>query len=152
MICQKKLTTTINLKKIKLRVFRFIWALIKHIFLGERVDVDEIYSLIDIFVLPTHREGVGASILEASAMEKPIIATNIRGCREAVDNGKTGILVPLKNPEKLAEVIIYLFNNPEKAKEMGRKGREKILKEFDEKIIFSRIKIEYQRLIKEKLK
>jgi len=90
--------------------------------------------------------------LEASTMRKPVIATDIRGCREAIDNGKTGILVPLKNPEKLAEAIIYLFKNPEKAKEMGRKGREKILREFDERIIFSRIKTEYQRLIKEKLK
>ena len=123
----------------------------KVIFLGKREDVDEIYPLMDIFVLPSHREGLGISIVEASSMEKPVIATNIRGCREAVEAGKTGILVPLKNPEKLAEAIIHLFNNPEKAKEMGRKGREKVLREFDESIVFSKIKTEYQRLIKEKL-
>lgn len=121
------------------------------IFFGERTDVNELYSLMDIFVLPSHREGIGISILEASAMKKPIISTNIRGCREAVDNGKTGILVPAKNSEKLAEAIVYLLLNPEKAKEMGKKGREKILKEFDERIIFNRIKREYQCLIKEKI-
>jgi len=122
------------------------------IFLWQRTDVDKLYPLIDIFILPSYREGLGVSIIEASAMKKPVIATDIRGCREAVNDGKTGILVPIGNPEKLAEAIIYLFRNPEKAKEMGRKGREKIKREFDEKIIFSRIKIEYQRLIKEKLR
>jgi len=122
------------------------------IFLGEQTKVVELYALMDIFVLPSHREGLGLAILEASAMEKPVIVTNIRGCREVIDNGKTGILVPVKNPEKLSEAIICLLENPEKAKEMGIRGREKVLREFDERLIFSRIKIEYQRLIKEKLK
>ena len=121
------------------------------IFLGERIDVDEVYSLMDIFVLPTYREGVGASILEASAMEKSVIATNTGGCPEAIDNGITGILIPLKDVEKLYQAIVYLFNNPEKAREMGRQGRRKILREFNQKLIFDRIKIEYERLIKEKL-
>ena len=119
----------------------------KVIFLGEQININQFYSLMDIFVLPSHREGIGISILEASAMEKPVISTNIRGCREAVENGKTGILVPVKNSEKLAKAIVYLFLNPEKAKEMGRKGREKVLREFDERKIFSRIKKEYQELL-----
>jgi len=121
------------------------------IFLGERADVDEIYLLMDIFVLPTHREGVGASILEASAMERPIVATNTGGCPEAVDDGKTGILIPLKDIEKLSQAIIYLLNNPEEAKQMGRLGREKILREFSQELVSDRMKIEYERLIKEKL-
>lgn len=122
------------------------------LFLGERTDTDELYPLMDIFVLPSHREGLGAAILEASAMERPVVATRIGGCPEAIDDSRTGILVPLKNSEKLAEAIIYLLDNPEKAKEMGKEGRRKILKEFNEKLIFDRIKAEYQRLIKEKLK
>ena len=121
-------------------------------FLGERSDVDELYPLMDIFVLPTHREGVGASILEASSMEKPVIATNVGGCPEAINDGETGILIPSKNAQKLSQAIIYLFNNPEKAKKMGEQGRQKILKEFNEKLIFDRLKIEYQRLINKKLK
>jgi glycosyltransferase involved in cell wall biosynthesis len=122
------------------------------IFLGERTDVEEIYPLMDVFVLPSHREGLGLAILEASAMEKPVIATNIRGCREAIDDGETGILVPPKNPEKLAEAITYLLLNPEKANVMGKEGRKKVQREFDERLVFDRMKKEYQRLIKEKLK
>ena len=122
------------------------------LFLGEREDVDEIYSLIDIFVLPSYREGLPRTIIEASAMERPIVATDIRGCREAVDNNKTGILVPVKDSEKLAQAIIYLLRNPDIAREMGKQGREKALKEFDENMVFGRIKVEYERLIKEKLK
>jgi len=122
------------------------------LFLGRKTDVDELYPLMDVFVLPTHREGIGATILEASAMEKPVIATRIGGCPEAINNKVTGILLPIKDSEKLAEAIIYLLKNPEKAKEMGRKGRRKVLREFDEKLIFDRIRIEYQRLIREKLK
>ncbi|MBA7573615.1 N,N'-diacetylbacillosaminyl-diphospho-undecaprenol alpha-1,3-N-acetylgalactosaminyltransferase [subsurface metagenome] len=122
------------------------------IFLGERTDIDEIYPLMDIFVLPSHREGLGLSILEASAMGKPVVATNIRGCRDAVEDGKTGILVPPKNPEKLAKALIYLLSNPERAREMGKGGRKKVEKLFDEKLIFDRIKKEYQKLIQKKLR
>jgi glycosyltransferase involved in cell wall biosynthesis len=124
----------------------------KVMFLGERTDVDELYPLMDIFVLPTHREGIGAAILEASAMEKPVIVTNTGGCPEAVDDKKTGILVPLKSANKLAKEIIYFFKNPEIAQKMGKAGREKVLREFDERLIFGRIKKEYNRLIKEKIK
>jgi len=122
------------------------------LFLGRKTNVDELYPLMDVFVLPTHREGIGATILEASAMEKPVIASRIGGCPEAINNKVTGILLPIKDSEKLAEAIIYLLKNPKRAKEMGKKGREKILREFDEKLIFDRIRIEYQRLIREKLK
>ncbi|MFA5878133.1 MAG: glycosyltransferase family 4 protein [Candidatus Staskawiczbacteria bacterium] len=122
------------------------------LFLGERNDVEELYPLMDIFAFPTHREGLGVALLEASAMMIPVIATNTGGCPEVVDDGKTGILIPLKNVEKLTEAILYLFNNPEKAKKMGQNGRQKILREFDERLVFSILGKEYRRLIDEKLK
>ncbi len=122
------------------------------IFLGERTDVDELYPVMDIFVLPTHREGIGASILEASAMERPVIATKTGGCPEAVENGKTGILIPVGDSEKLAEAIVYLLENPDKAREMGKAGREKILREYSKEVVFKRLGQEYNRLIDEKLK
>ena len=122
------------------------------IFLGERTDVDEIYPLMDIFVLPSHREGLGLSILEALAMERPVVTTNIRGCREAINDGKNAFLVPLKNSEKLAAALIYLLSNPERARGMGKAGRKQIEKTFDEKLIFDRIKREYQKLIQKKLR
>ena len=123
----------------------------KILFLGEIADAPRLYSLMDIFVLPSHREGLGLVLLEASAMEKPVIGTDIRGCREAVEDGKTGLLVPVKNPEKLAEAIVYLLKNPEKDVNFGKTGRVKIIREFDERMVFNRIEKEYERLIKEKL-
>lgn len=122
------------------------------LFLGERKDVDEIYPLMDIFILPSHREGLGNTILEASAMRRPVIATDIRGCRESVDDRKTGILVPPKNPAKLAEAIIYLLENPKIWAELGEAGRKKIEKDFGEELVFNRMKEEYQRLVQEKIK
>ena len=118
------------------------------VFLGERRDVDELYPLMDVFVLPSHREGFPRSILEAMAEKRPVVASDIRGCKEEIESGENGILVPLKNPEKLAEAIIYLFKNPVKVKELGEKARLKAVKEFDEKLIFDRIKKEYSLLLK----
>ena len=118
---------------------------------GEINNIEEIYPLMDIFVLPSYREGFPYSIMEASASGKPVVTTNIRGCREAVENGVTGVLIPPEDPDKLAQSLIYLLDNQEKSEKLGRNGRKKAEKEFDEKIVFERIKKEYQRLIKEKL-
>jgi len=84
-------------------------------------------------------------------MKMPVVATDIRGCREAVDDNRTGILVPVKNPQKLADAIIYLLENPEIGKKMGSVGREKVEKQFDEKLVFSRMEEGYKKLINEKL-
>ncbi len=108
------------------------------IFLGERVDVDEIYPLMDIFVLPSHREGLGVSIIEASAMEKPVVSTNIRGCREVVEDGFTGKLVPVSDSDKLAEAIMFLMDNPKESKKMGKRGRVKAKKEISERAFLER--------------
>ncbi|MBI2642361.1 MAG: glycosyltransferase family 4 protein [Candidatus Wildermuthbacteria bacterium] len=117
------------------------------IYLGERSDMEEVYPLMDIFVLPTYREGLGVSILEASAMKLPVVATDIRGCRGSVDKGVTGILVPPKNSEKVAEAVLSLLQNHARAKEMGEAGRKKIEREFDEKVVFERVQKEYARLL-----
>lgn len=122
------------------------------IFLGERTDVDELYSLMDIFVLPSHREGFPRTIIEAMASARPVIATYIRGCRDAVENGITGKLIPVNDSDKLTEEIIYFLNNPDKAKEMGVAGRKKVEREFDERFVFDRIKETYKELINRKLK
>jgi glycosyltransferase involved in cell wall biosynthesis len=121
------------------------------LFLGERTDIDEIYPLMDIFVLPSRREGFPRSVLEASALARPIIATNIRGCREAVDNGNTGVLIPERNPGKLAEAITYFLKNPDEAKQMSANARKKAENEFDENAVFAKINQGYQNLIKQKI-
>lgn len=117
------------------------------IFLGMRTDIPELYAVMDILVLPSHREGFPRSPMEAAAMGKPVVATDIRGCREAVANGETGILVPVKDAQALAEAIIYLLQNEEKAQEMGRAGRKRAEELFDERKVFQRIESEYQRLL-----
>lgn len=128
-----------------LRKDTFQYQIENHVrFLGERTDTEELYPLMDVFVLPTHREGLGAVILEASAMERPVVATKVGGCLEAVDNGKTGILVPQKNPAELAKAIICLLENQEEAKAMGKSGREKVVREFSKEIVFERLKKAYQ--------
>jgi glycosyltransferase involved in cell wall biosynthesis len=122
------------------------------IFLGERNDVAEIYPLMDIFVLPSHREGLPVSVLEAMAEKRPVVASDIRGCREEINSGINGILVPPKNPAKLAEAIIFLLENKQKANQMASEARIKVKKEFDEKLVFDRMEKEYKRLIAEKTK
>jgi|SRR3989344_1461906 len=119
---------------------------------GEITNIEEIYSLMDIFVLPSYREGLPYSIMEASASSKPVVTTNIRGCREAIEDGVTGILVPPENPVLLAKALLSLVDDPHKMVELGSNGRKKAEKEFDEKLAFARIEEEYDRLIAKKLK
>ncbi len=121
------------------------------IFLGERDDVDEIYPLMDLFVLASHREGFPRTVIEAMATERPIIATNIRGCREAIEDGITGKLVESGNSQELAEAIIFFLKNPEKAREFGLNARKKAEKDFNEEIVFDKIKECYDKIISQKI-
>ena len=100
------------------------------IFLGERKDVPDILYAADIFVLPSLWEGFGLVIAEAMAAGVPVIASKIDGIPEVVIDSVTGILVPPKNPEAIANAILYLLNNPNKAKKMGQAGRERVEKCF----------------------
>ena len=102
------------------------------VFTGMRDDVRDILAASDIFVLPSYKEGMPRSIIEAMAMELPVIATNIRGSREEVVNGETGILVPVGDVNALSNAIIKLAENPQLRKEMGKKGRERAEKYFNE--------------------
>lgn len=112
------------------------------------VEIEQAYAVMDVFVLPSYREGFPYSIMEASSMAKPVVATNIRGCKEAVVDGVTGELVELGNYNNLATKIIDILNDPLKAKRMGENGRAKALKDFDEKVVFNKIVTEYDRFIK----
>jgi glycosyltransferase involved in cell wall biosynthesis len=116
-------------------------------FTGMRQDLPELYAVMDVFVLPSHREGFPRSLMEASAMQVPCVATNIRGCREAVIPGQNGTLVPLHDVPVLADAIIDLLNNRDKACQLGGEGRRLALERFDEQLIFEKVKAEYQRLL-----
>ncbi len=116
------------------------------IFLGQRSDIEELYPVMDIFVLPTHREGLGNTILEASAMERPVVASNVRGPRESVDDKKTGLLFEVKNAKAMAEAICQLLQNPVMRREFGQAGRKKVLQEFTEEKVFAVMKNAYEAL------
>ena len=105
------------------------------VFLGERTDVDELYSIMDIFVLPSWREGFPHSVMEASAMARPVITTDVRGCRNAIDPGITGVLIKPKDPKALAGAIASLLSDPEESLRMGQAGRKKAEREFDKNIL-----------------
>jgi glycosyltransferase involved in cell wall biosynthesis len=120
------------------------------VFAGWRQDMPEMYALMDVFVLPSHREGFPRSPMEASAMEVPCIVTDIRGCREAVEQNRNGVLVPLGDVRALGEAIIDLLMNPEKANRMAHAGRRMAMERFDERLIFEKVKSEYKRLLKAK--
>ena len=115
----------------------------KHIkFLGLREDVPRLLSIMDLYCLPSWREGMPRSIIEAMMMGKPVLATNIRGSREQVINNKTGILVSIKSSLELKNAMIELINNKNMSIEFGIKGRKRALELYNEdKIVNLQIKI-----------
>ena len=117
------------------------------VFTGARDDIQDLYALMDILVLPSHREGFPRAPMEASAMGVPCVVTNIRGCRETVEQGRNGVLVPLGDVPALAAAIVDLLARPEQARHMGDEGRRMAIERFDEQRVFERVRAEYARLL-----
>lgn len=109
------------------------------VFLGMRTDVDRLYPAMDIFVLPSHREGFPRSGMEAAATGLPVIATDIRGCREVVDDGVNGLLVPVRSPRALAAAIRRLGDDASLRARMGEAGVAKAAEDFDERRVVRRV-------------
>lgn len=100
------------------------------VFLGRREDARQLLNMADVCVLPSLSEGMSNSILEYMAAGKPVVATNVGGNPELVDDGQTGVLVDKENSEQLARAIESLVNAPHKRVEMGRNGYEKVKEKF----------------------
>ena len=120
------------------------------VFAGVRQDMPELYQAMDVFVLPSHREGFPRAPLEASAMKVPCIVTDVRGCRQAVAHERNGLLVPLGDVQALAQAILSLLTDPLHAYRLGEDGRRRAVQEFDERRVFARVLAEYERLLREK--
>lgn len=104
--------------------------------LGHRDDIKEQIEQCDIFVLPSfYGEGVPRTLLEATSMGKPIVTTNNVGCREVVDDGINGFLVPIKDSKALADKIKILVENEKMRSEFGKASRKKAIKEFDVNVV-----------------
>lgn len=101
------------------------------IFTGWRSDIPQVLGASDVVVLPSYREGLSVSLQEALAMGKPVVTTDATGCKETVEDGVNGFLVPVRNAKALAEAIGRLVTNPKMREEMGQRSRKKAEREFD---------------------
>jgi glycosyltransferase involved in cell wall biosynthesis len=104
---------------------------------GLRKDISAMLSAMTIFCLPSYREGMPRTIIEAMMMELPVVATNIRGVREEVVDGKTGILVPTRNSTALAQALSELLSDPARTSQMGIDGRCRALRLYDESSVIA---------------
>lgn len=107
-------------------------------FLGYRGDVDRLMRAADIFTLPSHREGMPRSIIEAMMSARPVVATDVRGSREEVVDGETGFLFPVHDAEQLAEALSKLASDAPLRARMGKKGHERAMELYDEAKVVQR--------------
>jgi glycosyltransferase involved in cell wall biosynthesis len=116
-------------------------------FLGERKDVEELYPGMDLFVLPSYREGFPRSAMEATACGVPVVATDIRGCRQVVDHGTTGLLVPVRDPVALADALGTLARDPARRRCMSEAAVTRARAEFDDRRVIRITLDAYERLL-----
>ncbi len=118
-------------------------------FLGLRTDMPQHYAAMDIFVLPSYREGFPRSAIEAAAMGLPLILSDIRGCREVVAEGRNGFLVPPRDEAALLARVRQLLADPPARRALGEESRRRALREFDEEQVVRRTLDVYDRLLRE---
>lgn len=116
-------------------------------FLGNLNNLQDHLSCASIFVLPSRSEGFSNAILEAMAASLPVVATDVGGNSEAVQNGITGFLVPTENPSEIASALMRLLSDPSLAEDMGRRGRELVNARFTTETMMARISKTFDRLL-----
>ena len=109
---------------------------------GQRAEMEKVLPLAAIVVLPSYREGLPKVLHEAASVGRPIVATDVPGCREAVHEGENGYLVPPRDHVRLAKAIRRLVEDPELRARMGANSREMAIKEFRiEKVVESTLSV-----------
>jgi len=116
--------------------------------IGNQKDMYSVYVNSDIVVLPSYREGLPKSLIEACAVGRPVVTTDVPGCRECVDEGVNGYLVPLKSVKELAEAIEALIINTDKRQEFGVASRKKAEEEFSIDNVIEKTFAIYDELVK----
>jgi glycosyltransferase involved in cell wall biosynthesis/ribosomal protein S18 acetylase RimI-like enzyme len=120
------------------------------VFAGWRADVRDLLGLMDLFVLPSWREGLPRSAIEAAAMGLPLVLTDIRGCREVARHGIEGFLVRPRDSQALAGEIATLLGDPGLRERMGRAARVRAVERFDERRVADKVVDAYRRLLRRK--
>ncbi len=108
------------------------------VFAGLRTDIPRLLALGDLFCLPSWREGMPRSIIEAMAAGLPVVATNIRGCREEVEDGRTGLLTPVRDAPALAQAMRRILSDEGLRQRMGEAGLRRARERFDENEVIER--------------
>ncbi len=108
-------------------------------YLGAKSDVRPELKGCDIYVLPSYHEGTPRTVLEAMAIGRPVLTTDVPGCRETVEPGRNGFLVEKADEHSLAERMIWFIENPQRWSEMGQKGREIAEEKYDVRKVNSRL-------------
>lgn len=113
-------------------------------------EIEVYYHVMDVLVLPTYREGFGNAILEAHAAGKPVVGTRATGVVDAVIDGVTGILVPIGDSVALADACARILRDPDLANAMGRAGCERVLREFQQEMVWEALLREYRAILNER--
>lgn len=97
---------------------------------GRREDIPTVFANANIVCLPSYREGLPRVLVEAASCGRAIVTTDIPGCREIVEHGVNGLLVPARDAESLADALDVLLRDPDMRVQMGKRGRERVLSGF----------------------
>lgn len=115
--------------------------------LGHVSDMPALLASADIVVLPSYREGLPKTLIEAAACAAPLITTDVPGCREVVTHEVEGLLIPSRDAQALALAIVRLQDDPALMHRLGQAARQKALSEFDEKIVVEKTLAVYQEIL-----
>ena len=115
--------------------------------LGHVADMRAVYAAADLVVLPSWREGLSRSLVEAAAMERPIITTDVPGCRDVIDHGRSGLLVASQDARAIELAIRLLLDNPDLAHRLGKEARRKVIAEFQVSLVNQSTLHTYQHLL-----
>lgn len=118
---------------------------------GWRDDMADVYNKAHLVCLPTYyKEGVPKTLIESAASGLPIVSTDVPGCREIVQHGKNGLLVPPRDSVALSEALEKLITSPNLRQVMGRRGREIAVNQFSQtKVVNETLKVVYQAVVSE---
>ena len=114
--------------------------------LGHVDDMPALFAQADVVALPSYREGLPKSLIEAAACARPLVTTDVEGCREVVTHEIDGLLVPARDPLALAAAIARLRADPALARRLGEAARAKALTDFDERIVIAKTLAVYDEL------